>query len=233
MNPAGDTVIFERTPTPDDGSPTTLQMMDDHQSQPCAVPVGLGAGLTDAARLVLGDRQSQRPVQRRQRNNSNKSPVSVMRLAGSDGAEPDADPRHDGCLLSEVEPRGHSCSSPRMTVGTPVSLQLDLHPRRRRRADRQHRRRSMRASMPMFGGMPAVMSTDLPQIAYAGAAEARRTGTAPTRPIGYSENNNYIFLNTAPRAQLHRAPLEWDASVIVLRSAAPRAAPLTFHPTAR
>ena len=62
----------------------------------------------------------------------------------------------------------------------------------------------------MFGGMPAVMSTDLPQIAYAGQP-CSHNWNGPNSPTRYNENNNYIFLNHYPRDQLHQQ-LHWNGA---------------------
>ena len=66
--------------------------------------------------------------------------------------------------------------------------------------------------MSIFGGMPAVMSTDLPQIAYAGQPRLANWN-GPNTPIEYSENYNYIFLNTPKGTSFVSSPLESDASI--------------------
>ena len=171
-------MIFERTPAPDDGSPTTLQMIDDVSNpNPVAVPVGLGAGLTNAARLVLGDRQIQRPVQRRQPATASHPSASIWRV-GSNGANPTLISGTTGAYYPKwnlegtlfVTENDGGTPSPCNTIftleGVAQTANIDG-------VDSGQR-------VPIFGGMPAVMSTDLPQIAYAGQPMLA-TGTAPTR----------------------------------------------------
>ena len=67
-------------------------------------------------------------------------------------------------------------------------------------------------NVSMFGGMPAVMSTDLPQIAYAGQPKLANWN-GPNTPIQYSENYNYIFLNALTDTGFVSSPLESDASI--------------------
>ena len=189
---------------PDDAADDGCQ-----QSQPLAVPVGLGAGLTNAARLVLGDRQIQRPLQRRQQQQQQK--VTRQRLYGrqQQRRQPHADLRHNGRLLSEMEPRRHPVRH-RERRRHSLPLQYDLHPRRRR-ADRQYRRR--RCEQRVDVRRHARRDVDRPAADRLCRAAELANWNGPNTPIQYSENYNYIFLNALNDTGFVSSPLELDASI--------------------
>ena len=104
MNPTGDTVIFERTPVPDHGAPTTLQMIDDLGS-PNPVPFLSGSSLPASQTRpdwcwATGDVLFNGAT-------SNSAPVSVWQV-GSNGANPTPiDGTTDAILSTKWGLEGH------------------------------------------------------------------------------------------------------------------------------
>ena len=135
MNPAGDTVIFERTPAPDNGSPTTLQLIDDLGNRN---PVPFLSGSPPASQT--------RPDWCWANGNSNvlfngaagnSSPVSVWQV-GSDGANPTVISGTTAAYYPKWNLEGTLFVTE--NNGLLPSPATRSHPRRRR-ADRQCRRR--------------------------------------------------------------------------------------------
>lgn len=213
MNPTGDTVIFERTPTPDNGVATTLQMIDDLGSPN---PVPFLSGSPPAAQTrpdwcwvagnsnVLFNGAS-----------SNSSSVSVWQV-GSDGSNP-TEIEHTtdafypkwtftGTEFVTENNSGAVAPSPSNTVfnlkGFPVANNVNG--------------KIASGWIPTYGGMPAVMPTvmpiGLPNLAYAGQP-AIDNWNGPNSGMSYNENNNYIFLSTWTENGITTSPMESGASV--------------------
>jgi Tol biopolymer transport system component len=68
--------------------------------------------------------------------------------------------------------------------------------------------------IPLFGGMPAMGSGDLPHIAFAGQPAVTGWGNSSCSQPHYDEDANYIFLNTvALNGTVHSSPMESPASL--------------------
>ena len=213
MNPAGDTVIFERTPVPAKGAPTTLQMIDDLAS-PNPVPFLSGSPPPSQTRPdwcwlagnsnVLFNGAA-----------SNSSPVTVWQAA-SDGSNPmeikdttGAFYPHwnlDGTQIVTENTRRGIAPNPSNSVFNLKGVLL---------ADTISGKIPA-GWIPTYGGMPAVMSTvmtnGLPNIAYAGQPMIDNWN-GPNSGMSYNENNNYIFLNKWTENGITTMPMESGASV--------------------
>lgn len=90
MDPSGTTVIFERTPTRDDGGPTTLQMMDVSNPNPSPFLSGSAPASQTRPDWCWATGKSNVLFNGASSNNSKKSPVSVymVGVVGSTGANP-------------------------------------------------------------------------------------------------------------------------------------------------
>jgi Tol biopolymer transport system component len=208
MNPAGDTVIFERTPVPDHGAPTTLQMIDDLGS-PNPVPFLSGSSLPASQTRpdwcwATGDVLFNGAT-------SNSAPVSVWRV-GSNGANPtpidgttDAFYPKWGLEGTEFVTENSSpaaapkpCNTVFNLKGVPIAWNING--------------KIPAGWIPTFGGMPAVMASGLFNICYAGEP-AIPNWNGPNTGIQYNENNNYIFLNKQTPNGITTMPMEAGASV--------------------
>ena len=87
MEPSGTTVIFERTPTRDDGSPTTLQMMDVSNPNPSPFLSGSAPASQTRPDWCWATNKSNVLFNGASSNNSKKSPVSVY-MVGSTAPTP-------------------------------------------------------------------------------------------------------------------------------------------------
>ena len=211
MDPSGTMVIFERTPTRDDGGPTTLQVMEVSNPNPSPFLSGSAPASQTRPDWCWATGKSNVLFNGASSNNSKKSPVSVYMVAvvGSGGANPTLISGTTGAYYPKwnlegtlfVTENDGGTPSPCNTVftlgGVPQTANIDG-------VDMNN--------VSMFGGMPAVMSTDLPQIAYAGQPKLANWN-GPNTPIEYSENYNYIFLNTPNGTSFVSSPLESDASI--------------------
>ena len=205
VNPAGNTVIFERTPVA--GGATTLFMIDD-LDDPEPVPFLSGSPPTSQTRpdwcwstgQVLFNGAD-----------SNSAPVSVWQVGGN-GANPKPISGTTGAFYPKWNLRGDAfvtensgaAASPRPcnTVfnlqGIPLAGNVNG--------------KIPAGWIPTFGGMPAVMAGGLPRIAYAG--EPMITDwNGPNSGLQYNENNNYIFLNESTPNGFTTMPMESGTSV--------------------
>ena len=217
MDPSGTTVIFERTPTRDDGGPTTLQMMDVSNPNPSPFLSGSAPASQTRPDWCWATGKSNVLFNGASSNNSKKSPVSVymVGVVGSTGANPTLISGTTGAYYPKwnlegtlfVTENDRGTPSPCNTIftlgGVAQTANIDG-------VDMNN--------VSIFGGMPAVMSTDLPQIAYAGQPRLANWN-GPNTPIKYSENYNYIFLNTPKRHQLRQLSAGIGRLDLVLRSA--------------
>ena len=206
MNSAGDTVIFERTPVPPDGIPTTLQMINDF-SNPNPVPFLSGSPPASQTRpdwcWATGNVLFNGAA-----SNSNNSPISVWQV-GSDGTNPTVISGTTGAYYPKWNLEGTQfvtendagspspCNTIFTLAGVPENANIDG-------VDANN--------VSMFGGMPAVMATDLPQIAYAGQPMVPNW-SGPNTGNKYNENCNYIFLNLASGSSFVSHPVESGASI--------------------
>jgi Tol biopolymer transport system component len=207
MNATGDTVIFERTPVPDGGSPTTLQMIDDF-SNPNPVPFLSGSPPASQTRpdwcWATGDVLFNGAT-------SNSASVSVWRV-GSDGANPtpitgttDAYYPKWGLEGTEFVTENSSpaaaprpCNTVFNLKGIPIAWNING--------------KIPAGWIPTYGGMPAVMASGLFNICYAGEP-AIPNWNGPNTGLQYNENNNYIFLNKQTPNGITTMPMEAGASV--------------------
>ena len=206
MDPSGTTVIFERTPTRDDGGPTTLQMMDVSNPNPSPFLSGSAPASQTRPDWCWATNKSNVLFNGA---SSNKSPVSVYMVSSSSSASPTLISGTTGAYYPKwnlegtlfVTENDGGTPSPCNTIftlgGVAQTANIDG-------VDANN--------VSIFGGMPAVMSTDLPQIAYAGQPMLPNWN-GPNTPIKYSENYNYIFLNTLNDTGFVSSPLESDASI--------------------
>ena len=229
MGPAGEhgdlrTHAGARRRQPDDAADDRRRQ----QSQPVAVPVGLAAGLTDPARLVLGETKatscSTAP--------SSNSEVPRQRLAGRQTTA--RTPTLISGTTGAYYPKwalGAPGSSPRTPVPRRPSppLQSDLHPRRRRADRNVDGKIDLSNTCRLFGGMPAVMSSDLPQDRLCRPADARNWNGPNSPATIQRELQLHLPQRWTQTAFSVSSPLELDALVSSFDPHFEGRAPDMFH----
>lgn len=210
INATGDIVIFERT-AKTSGALTKLYKIDDF-SKPDPVLFLSGSSLPASQTRPDWCWQTNAVVFNGSPSNNNAGSVwkvtddgnNPVEIPNTQGA---AYPRWslDGSLfVTEYSGAGASprpCNSIFDTSGTLTFGNVDGN---------------LSQGTPLFGGMPAVSSNDLPRIAFAGQPALPDWGTSTSTQAKYDQDKNYIFLNTVGNhGTVSSAPMESNASVSI------------------